>query len=316
MIGLFIRQTTAENCVQHNMARERYGMDEDFELKVNKQRERLKSFSYREIEGEVAQKRIAWLTQNRPAAAGPMYLSPRQAFELLFFDYMGLSRDELPILSETSTQIVWQSKNKCPTLEAAQLLNLDTRQICRAVYEKSTQAFLSQLNPELRFLRSYEEIRPYASHCKEMIVKVEFEPILRLAIEEARLSKREGNKGYGAVVVLGNQLLGKAHDTTVTDKDPSLHAEVNAIRKAVRALGDSNLSGAILFSTCEPCPMCSSLAVWSNLTTIVYGVSIEETAQVGKSRIHVSAKEIIGKSPVMIEVIGDVLRDECWPLYV
>ena len=62
--------------------------------------------------------------------------------------------------------------------------------------------------------------------------------------------------------------------------------------------------------------MCSSLAVWANLTTIVYGVSIEETAKLGKSRIRVSAKEIIEKSPVMIEVIGDVLRDECRSLYV
>jgi len=60
----------------------------------------------------------------------------------------------------------------------------------------------------------------------------------------------------------------------------------------------------ILFSTCEPCPMCSSLAVWANLTSIVYGVSIEETVQMGKSRIQVRAKEIVGQSPVMIEVIA------------
>jgi tRNA(adenine34) deaminase len=291
-------------------------MDEDFEQKLKQHIERLKTFSFREMEDEIAQNRITWLKRNRPAASGHTRISPRQAFELLFFDYMGLSRDELPVLSDTATQIVWQSRNRCPTLEAVQGLGLDTRLICRAVNEKSTQAFLSQLDPRLRFLRSYKEIRPYTGYCKEMIVRVEFESMMRLAIEEAKLSKQEGNKGYGAVVVLGDQLIGKAHDTAVTDKDPSLHAEVNAIRKAVQALGDCNLSGALLISTCEPCPMCSSLAVWSNLTTIVYGVSIEETAQLGKSRIHLSAKEIIGKSPVMIEVIGGVLRDECRSLYV
>jgi tRNA(adenine34) deaminase len=91
---------------------------------------------------------------------------------------------------------------------------------------------------------------------------------------------------------------------------------VNAIRQAVQAQGDCNLSGAILFSTCEPCPMCSSLAVWANLTTIVYGVSIEEIANLEESGTHVSAKEIIEQSPVMIEVIGGVLRDECRSLYV
>ena len=290
-------------------------MQENFEMKVEQQIERLKRFTCQEIETEVAQKRIAWLLQNYHTAGDSVSPTPRQAFELLFFDYMGLPRNALPILSETATEIVWLSLNRCPTLEATKRLGLDTRQICRAAYEKSTQAFLSQLNPQLRFLRSYEEIRPYTNHCKEMIIRVNFEDMMRLALEEAKLSRQDGNKGYGAVVVLGHKILGKAHDTTVTEQDPSQHAEVNAIRQAVRAQGNSNLSGAILFSTCEPCPMCSSLAVWANLTTIVYGVSIEETAKMGKSRIHVSAKEIVEKSPVMIEIICDVLRDECLSLY-
>ena len=189
-----------------------------------------------------------------PRLAIHAHPSPRQAFELLFLDYMGLPVAELPIVSETAAEIVWRSLNRCPTLEAAQRLGLDTRHICRAAYEKSTQAFLSQLDPQLRFLRSYEEIRPYAHHCREMIVRVNFEDMMRLAIEEAKLSKQSGNKGYGAVVVLGQAILGQAHDTTVTDRDPSRHAEVNAIRQAVQVQGDSNLSGAILFSTCEPCP--------------------------------------------------------------
>ena len=291
-------------------------MQENFELKVEQQIERLKQFSCRENESEIAQKRITWLKQNYHAIGNHVHPSPRQAFELLFFDYMGLPINELPVLSETATEIAWWSLNRCPTLEAAMRLGLDTRHICRAVYEKSTQAFLSRIDPQLRFLRSYEEIRPFANHCKEMIIRVNFEDMMRLAIEEATLSKQNGNKGYGAIVVLGHEILGKAHDTTVTDQDPSRHAEVNAIRMAVQAQGDSDLSGAILFSTCEPCPMCSSLTVWVNLTTIVYGVSIEETANLGRSRIRVSAKEIIKRSPVMIEVIGDVLRDECQSLYV
>ncbi len=61
--------------------------------------------------------------------------------------------------------------------------------------------------------------------------------------------------------------------------------------------------------------MCSSLAIWANLTTIVYGASIEETARPGKARIGVSAADISAKSPVMIEVIGGVLCEECLALY-
>jgi tRNA(adenine34) deaminase len=290
-------------------------MKDGFESKVRQQTERLKRNSHRAIEREVAEKRILWFKQNHHDIDRRNCPSPRRAYELLFFDYMGLSEDELPIVLETKKEIVWLSLNKCPTLEACKALGLDTRQVCRAVYEKSTQALVSQLDPQLRFLRSYDEIRPHSNHCREMIVQVDFEGMMAIAIEEAKISRQEGNKGYGAVVALGNRIIGKAHDTAVTEKDPSLHAEVNAIRQAVHTQGDTNLSGAILFSTCEPCPMCSSLAVWANLTTIVYGVSIQETAQLGKSRIHVNSREIVERAPVVLEIIGDVLRDECKLLY-
>ena len=61
--------------------------------------------------------------------------------------------------------------------------------------------------------------------------------------------------------------------------------------------------------------MCASLAVWANITTIVYGVSIEETARLGKARILVGCQEIIERSPAFVEVVAGVLRDECRELY-
>ena len=281
-------------------------MTDDFASKVQRQIERLQHCSYQAIEAEVAQKRRAWFRQHDQIAARYDHPTPRQAFDLLFFDYMGLSPDDLPIVSETDTEIVWQSANPCPTLEAVKALGLDTRIVCRATTEKSTQAFVSQIDPQLRFLRSYEEIRPYASHCREMIVRVDFEAMMRLALEEAQASRQEGNQGYGAVVALGQRILSRAHDTAVTQRDPGLHAEVNAMRQAVQALGDDNLSGAILFSTCEPCPMCSSLAVRANLTTIVYGVSIEETARLGKARIRVCATDILANCAPRYDTIESV----------
>jgi tRNA(adenine34) deaminase len=290
-------------------------MTDDFESKIRRQIERLKQYPYAALERQVAEKRIAWFKENYPDATSRKPLTPRGAYETLFLDYMGLKEEELPILTESEEEIEWLSLNPCPTLDACKMLGLDTRQVCRSVYEKATQALVSQLDAKLRFLRSYDEIRPHADHCRERIVRVDFEGMMAIAIEEAKISRREGDKGYGAVVALGNRILGQAHDTAATQGDPSLHAEVNAIRQATRALGDTNLSGAVLFSTCEPCPMCSSLAVWANLTTIVYGISIQETAQMGKSRILVSAKEIVEKSPVMLEVIGGVLKDECKQLY-
>ena len=97
-------------------------MPENFQSKVEQQVDRLKRSAYREIEREVAQKRIAWVTQNHGASGKQERTSPRQAFETLFFDYMGIPADELPVQSETDTEIVWRSLNPCPTLEACQQL--------------------------------------------------------------------------------------------------------------------------------------------------------------------------------------------------
>ena len=290
-------------------------MSDAFQRKVARQTERLGRESLQSLESEVVRKRIHWFKENCKYSELPDLPTPRTAFDLLFLEYMGLAQDDLAIISESEREIVWLSRNNCETLEACKALGLDTRTVCRAVYEKSTQAFISRVDPQLRFHRRYEEIRPHSSHCKESIIRIDFEQMMKKALEEAQLSRSEGNHCYGAIVLLGQEIIGRAHDTAVTDNDPSLHAEVNAIRQAVKTTGDHNLCGAILFSTCEPCPMCSSLVAWANLTTIVYGASIEETARLGKARIRISAKEIAEKSPAMIEVIGGVLHEECLALY-
>jgi guanine deaminase len=183
------------------------------------------------------------------------------------------------------------------------------------VYEKPTQALLSWLNPELRFVRHYTEMRPEHPHCKETIVRIDFGEMMRMALAEAQTSRTTGNKGYGAVVVMGDRVLSASHDTVATEGDPSMHAEMNAIRGAADVVGDSDLCGAVLFSTCEPCPMCSAAAVWANVTTIVFGASIEQTVRLGKSRIQVSAGEIVGRSPGWTEVIGGVMAEECLEVY-
>jgi hypothetical protein len=165
-------------------------MTDPFNARVQEQVSRLQRMSLRELEAAVTRKRLAWLDENRKEIEGQGPWSPRAAFELLFFDYMGLSAADLPVVKETEGEIAWLSRNPCPTLEACRQLNLDTRKVCRGAYEKSTQAFLSRLDPQLRFLRSYEEIRPYAPHCAERIVRVDLQKMMTMAIEEAKTSKR------------------------------------------------------------------------------------------------------------------------------
>jgi tRNA(Arg) A34 adenosine deaminase TadA/catechol 2,3-dioxygenase-like lactoylglutathione lyase family enzyme len=265
-------------------------------------------------------KRLDWLTAHghpaRTAAPLPaMPITPRQAFELFFFDYMGLTREQMPVAEETPDRIVWLSRDACPTLEACSRLGLDTRVVCRAVSERPVQVFLSRLDPRLRFVRDYVAIRPYAAHCREQIVRVDVEGLMREAIAEARLAKAEGNKGYGCLVLMGDRVLARAHDTAATRGDPSLHAEHSAILQAVTAWGSSDLTGALLVSTCEPCPMCAGLAVWTGVTTIMFGSSITDTAAMGRTRILVGAAEIAQRSPRLVDVVDGVLREECDALY-
>ena len=114
---------------------------------------------------------------------------------------------------------------------------------------------------------------------------------------------------------LGEQVIATAHDTAVTDRDPSRHAEANAIRAAAAQLDDADLCGCLLFSTCEPCPMCSSMAVWANVSAVVFGASIDATAARGKARITIPAAEVIARSPALVEVYPGVLGAECTELY-
>jgi len=281
---------------------------------------RLAGEDFRLVEKRVTSKRLEWLGQQelgRPSG-WPLPIDPilpQRAFDLLFFEYMGLAPEDLPVVEVSESRVTWLSRNPCPTLEACSRLGLDTRTVCRSIYEKPAQIFLSQLDPRLRFVRDYSVIRPHAPHCRESIVQLDLEGLMGEAIDGARAARAQGNKGYGALVVMRDEVVARAYDTVSTDGDPSQHAELRAVRQAVTALGTPDLCGALLLSTCEPCPMCAALAVWANVTTIAYGSSIVDTAAMGRTRIMVGAAEIAERSPFTVEVIGGVLKEECDRLY-
>lgn len=288
----------------------------DYKSEVGATVQKLSQKSFAILEAEVIKKRVAWFKKNFVGWVSGYLPTPREAFEMVFFQYMNLSEKDIPVVSEMTTEIVWWSTNPCPTLDACQQLGLDTRVVCRSIYEKSTQALISQIDPQLRFSRSYTEIRPHAPHCLEKIVRVDFDKMMGFAIEEAEMAKFEGNPPFGALIAMDNLVIVKTHDTTLTSKDPSQHAELKAIQQASQFLGDASLCGAVLYTTCEPCAMCASLAALVNLTSIVYGVSQEWLARSGREGIRLKAQEIVDKSPAMIEMIGDVRAEDCRALLI
>lgn len=74
------------------------------------------------------------------------------------------------------------------------------------------------------------------------------------------------------------EVVAEAYDTVMRECDPTSHAEVNAIRKATKKRQCLSLRGCILYSTCEPCPMCMSACIWAELEAVVYGASTMEDA--------------------------------------
>jgi tRNA(Arg) A34 adenosine deaminase TadA len=142
---------------------------------------------------------------------------------------------------------------------------------------------------------------------------MEFNASMQLALEEARLSLREGNKGFGAVIAKEGRIISRAHDLETTAKDPTSHAEMNAIKEASGKL--DGFAGCVLVSTHEPCPMCATAAVWAGISKIAYGYSIQEAIRQGRRRIDLTAREIFERAGVNIKIHENVLAFECSVLY-
>lgn len=92
------------------------------------------------------------------------------------------------------------------------------------------------------------------------------------------IQKRQGGP-FGAVVVKDGQIVGKGHNRVASDNDPTAHAEVVAIRDACKNLGTYQLTDCVLYTTCEPCPMCLGAIYWSRPKLVVYGANRKDAAK-------------------------------------
>lgn len=142
----------------------------------------------------------------------------------------------------------------------------------------------------------------------------DFVDYMAVAIEEAELSLREGDCGFGAVVARNEEIIARAHDTERTAQDPTAHAELTAIRQAAARLGRS-LNGCQLIATHEPCPMCSTAILWAGIDTVAFGYSIAEAIRQGRNRIDLSCKEVFERARKPVSIHDGVLHARCAILY-
>jgi tRNA(adenine34) deaminase len=91
-----------------------------------------------------------------------------------------------------------------------------------------------------------------------------------------RLAESWGDQPYGAVVVIGDVLVGEGPSRVVKDRNPDAHAEREAIRDAQRRLGRTRLDGAILYATSRPCGLCEAAAASAGIARMVYGEALHD----------------------------------------
>ena len=137
---------------------------------------------------------------------------------------------------------------------------------------------------------------------------------MALALDQAYQARERGEVPVGAVVVDAvGQVLGCGYNRTITDNDPTAHAEIVALRQAAQSVSNYRLPGMRLYVTLEPCAMCIGAMLHARLGRIVYGASDPKTGACGSVlSVHTIAQlnhQTLVYSGLMAEACGQILRD-------
>lgn len=130
---------------------------------------------------------------------------------------------------------------------------------------------------------------------------------MKAALEEAKKAFGKQEVPVGAVIVCNDIIIARAHNLTETLKDPTAHAEMQAITAATNYLGGKYLTDCKIYVTVEPCPMCAGALSWSQISEIVFGAEDEKKgySKISSSLLHPKTK-----------VTKGILEDDCRELMV
>lgn len=148
------------------------------------------------------------------------------------------------------------------------------------------------------------------------INKVDIEKMnyMKLAIEQARTGIHNGHGGpFGSVIVKNKKIIGLGHNMVLKNNDSTAHGEVVAIRNAEQELGTFDLSGAEIYTTGEPCPMCLAACMWANISKVYYGCTIDDNESIGFR--DAKFDQLLGGRSAMADYLQQVGRDECLKLF-
>ena len=139
---------------------------------------------------------------------------------------------------------------------------------------------------------------------------------MRRAIEMAHRGRRPGASPIGCVIVRDGVVIGEAHNEVGLRCNATAHAEMVAIERAQKALGTPELRGATLYSTLQPCGMCTMASIWSKVGALVYGAERDQVHEMYFEDRHFDTMDFIRDAfRDDLKVVGGVLSAECAALY-
>jgi guanine deaminase len=105
--------------------------------------------------------------------------------------------------------------------------------------------------------------------------------LLRRALELAEKSIKEGGGPVGALITKDGKIISEGSNRVVLSHDPTAHAEIIAIRRASATIRSHDLSGCVIYTSCEPCPMCLGAIYWSGIQKVVYASDRKDASRAG-----------------------------------
>ncbi len=145
---------------------------------------------------------------------------------------------------------------------------------------------------------------------------------MKTAIELARESAKEGDYALAAIIVKNGEVVGTGKTRLKHENDPTVHAEIVAIRDACQKLGSRFLNDCILYTTHEPCSMCASAAIWARMQGIVFGATLQDAldrqnlnAKFTWRQINIPCEDVLSKGEPKLELISGLMREECNQLF-
>jgi guanine deaminase len=138
---------------------------------------------------------------------------------------------------------------------------------------------------------------------------------MQAAYEEALKNISGGEGGpFGAVIERNGEIIAAAHNQVLATNDPTMHAEIAAIRIATRKLNRFNLSDCTLYSTCEPCPMCLAAIIWAGIPKVYYGANRKDAESIGFADNYIY-EYIKGTATEKKVSVRSLHRRECLQLF-